>query len=436
MRRYRLPRILVLALVGVLSLLAQSAPSPAPANAKDSSSWTLWGGPDRNFITAATGLAESWPEAGPPVLWKRDLGEGYSAIAVDGGTLYTMYHRSQPYWFFFTEQQEVVTAIDARTGATLWEYPYAMSFRSAYRGAGPGPHVMPQIIGNRVFTVGSTGKLHALDKKTGQVVWQHDLYEEFGGTPLEYGYSSHPLPYKDNLIVLAGGQQGKAIISLKQVSGEVVWAKQSFRNAHSAPVLIDVDGQAQVAAVVADRIIGVNPETGDLLWSFPHKTEYGLAVSMPVWGEDHLLFFSSSYGNGSRVLRLTREGEKTRVEEVWYNNRVRVHFGSIVRIGNTLYASSGHDGPAPLAAVDVATGKILWQSRDFAKASFVWADGKLILVDQDGYLGLAWASPEGLKVHSKVLMLTPNAWTLPTLAGTHLYLRDRKVIMALDVGAK
>jgi hypothetical protein len=157
---------------------------------------------------------------------------------------------------------------------------------------------------------------------------------------------------------------------------------------------------------------------------------------MPVWGGDNLLFFSSSYGNGSRVLRLTREGEKTRVEEVWHNGRVRVHFGSVVRIGDTVYASSGHDGPAPLTAVDVPTGRILWQSREFAKANFVWADGRLILVDQDGHLGLATPTPEGLTVHAKVLMLSPNAWTLPTLVGTRLYARDRKVIMALDAGAK
>lgn len=434
--RLRLPlTLLLIAWLGPVGLHAQSPPPSASTPEQASSAWRIWGGPGRNFISSSTGLAESWPAAGPPVLWKRDLGEGYSAISAEGDTLFTMYRRSQPYWLIFTEQQEVIVALNARTGATLWEYPYAVTFQAPFSGIGPGPHVMPQIVGNRLFTIGASGKLHALDKKTGQLLWQHDLYDDFGGTRLEYGYASHALPYKDNLIVLAGGE-GKAIVSLQQATGEVVWAKQSFKNAYSAPLLIDLDGQQQVAAVAADRIVGVNPDNGDLLWSFPHKTEYGLAVSMPVWGEDHLLFFSSSYGHGSRVLRLTREGAKTRAEEVWYDNRVRVHFGSIVRIGNTVYASSGHDGPAPLTAVDVSTGKVLWQSREFAKASFVWADGKLVLVDQDGYLGLATATPEGLTVHAKVLLLTPTAWTLPTLVGTRLYVRDRKVIMALEVGAK
>ncbi len=412
-----------------------SSTAPSPEGAATATSWKLWGGPGRNFISPATGLADTWPESGPPVLWKRDLGEGYSAIAVDGDTLYTMVHRGQPYWLVFTEQQEAVVALDARSGETRWEYAYAEPFRSAYSEAGPGPHIMPQIVGDRLFTIGAGGKLVALDKNTGQLLWQHDLYQEFGGTPLQYGYASHPLPYQGNLIVLAGGQ-GKAILSFEQATGKLVWAKQSFTNAYSAPILIDVDGQPQVVAVVANRILGINPADGELLWSFAHNTEYGLAVSMPVWGDDHLLFFSSSYGNGSRVLRLTRQGETTRVEEVWHSNRVRVHFGSILRIGDTIYASSGHDGPAPLSAVDVKTGKVLWQSRAFAKASFVWADKKLFVVDQEGYLGLATVTPEGLTVRTKVQMLTPNAWTLPTIVGTRLYLRDRKVTMALDIGAR
>ena len=425
--------LLSVILLSQAGLYAQG--SAAPASGQAATFWRLWGGPGRDFIASPGDLAESWPAAGPPVIWKRDLGEGYSAIAVDGETLYTMYHRIQPYWLIFSEQQEVVAALDARTGETRWEYAYTITFRPDYTEAGPGPYAMPQIVGSRVFTAGATGKVHALNKETGEILWQRDLYEEFGGTRLGFGYSSHALPYKDNLIVMAGGQ-GKAMLCLKQANGEVVWAKHSFRNAHSSPVLIDVDGQPQVAAVAADRIIGIDPESGEWLWSFPHDTQHGLAVSMPVWGADNLLFFSSSYGHGSRALRLTRQGNKTHVEELWHNARVLVHFGSIVRVRDTVYASSGHSGPAPLTAVDVPSGKILWQSREFAKASFVWAGGKLILVDQDGHIGLATATPEGLKVHAKVLMLSPNAWTLPTLVATRLYVRDRKVIMALDLGAK
>ena len=89
-----------------------------------------------------------------------------------------------------------------------------------------------------------------------------------------------------------------------------------------------MDGQDQVVTPMFQDIIGMNPINGELLWSHPHYTGYGLAISMPVWGEDNLLFLSSSYGGGSRVLRLSQTGGKTKVEQVWYSSRIRIHFGS------------------------------------------------------------------------------------------------------------
>ena len=112
---------------------------------------------------------------------------------------------------------------------------------------------------------------------------------------------------------------------------------------------------------------------------------------------------------------------------------MRVHIGNTVRIGDYIYGSSGDFGPAFFAAVNVKTGQVAWQDRSLAKASFVYADGKLILVDEDGNLALATLSLTGLKVHSKISLLSRNAWTAPSLAGKILYVRDRKVIMALDL---
>ncbi len=112
---------------------------------------------------------------------------------------------------------------------------------------------------------------------------------------------------------------------------------------------------------------------------------------------------------------------------------MRVHFSDAIRIGDYVYCSSGHSGPAFFTALNVKTGEIAWQDRAFAKASFLYADGKFIIIDEDGRLGLATATPEGFKVISKVELLKSNAWTVPTLVGTKLYVRDRKTIMALDL---
>ena len=153
----------------------------------------------------------------------------------------------------------------------------------------------------------------------------------------------------------------------------------------------------------------------------------------PVWGKDHLLFVSSAYNGGSRVLRLTRAAGAVTAEEVWANKRVRVHFGNAVRFGTRVYASNGDFGSAPLAAIDVATGNIVWRDRAVGRATLVGADGKLIILDEDGNLAIATPGETGLIVHAKAAVLEAQSWTAPTISGTTLYLRDRKQIMAVEL---
>ena len=138
-------------------------------------------GKNRDFIVNSTGLADSWPAGGPKKLWSRPLGDGYSAIAVEGGVLYTAFRRGS---------KDVITALDAATGKTRWEYEYENPFTNSFsEKVGPGPYAMPQVVGDRVVTASGTGKIHSLDKKTGRPVWSHDLYSEFGGTQMQFGYS-------------------------------------------------------------------------------------------------------------------------------------------------------------------------------------------------------------------------------------------------------
>ncbi len=387
-------------------------------------SWPQWGGPDRNFKSAATGLATTWPAEGPRKLWSRSLGDGYSAIAVEGSRLFTMYRKGE---------QEVAVALDAATGKTLWEYGYDAPFwKEQEMSNGPGPHATPAVAGDYVFTAGATGKLHCLDKQTGKLVWMHDLFKEFNATVRPNGYSSSPLTYKNTVIVMAGGR-GNALMAFNQKDGAVVWKKHDFNNSTSSPILINVDGQEQLVAFLFGEIVAVDPANGDLLWSHPHETDFGLNTMTPVWGDDNLLFVSSGYNGGSRVLKLARSGGKTTVEEVWFHCLMRVHFGTSIRVGDFVYGSSGDFGPAPFTAVNIKTGKIAWRDRSFSRASFVMAEGRFILLDEDGNLALVTPAPGGLKVHAKVALMTNNSWTVPTLAGTTLYVRDRKTILALDL---
>ena len=387
------------------------------------SDWTQWGGPNRNFVSSSKGLAASWPDGGPRQLWSRPLGPGHSAIVASGNSLYTMYSEGE---------QEVAIALAADTGKTLWEYKYDAPHAGLNYEYGVGPHSTPLLVGDLLFTAGATGKIFALETKTGKVAWTHDLWKEYGGTKMGRGYSCSPIAYKNTIILTLGGQ-GQTLIAFNQKDGTVAWKNQSLDLSPSSPILVNVDGQDQLIMFLGKVVAGLDPNNGNLLWSHPHVTEWGLNISMPVWGSDNLLFISSAYSGGSRVLRLTQKAGKTTVDEVWFHRRMRLHHGTAIRIGDYVYGSSGDFGPAFFAAVNVKTGDIAYQDRSFSKTNFVLADGKLIILDEDGNLALATATPTELKVISKVSVLKNLAWTAPTLVGTKLYLRDRRTITALDL---
>ncbi|HJT26156.1 MAG TPA: PQQ-binding-like beta-propeller repeat protein [Pyrinomonadaceae bacterium] len=393
-------------------------------NAQSQSDWLQWGGPRRDFTTSSKGLAATWPATGPKQLWTRPLGAGHSAILASGNTLYTMYSAGD---------QEIVIALAANTGRTIWEYKYDAPQAGMNYEAGVGPHSTPLLIDDMLYTVGATGKLFALDKKSGKVAWSHDLWKDYGGRKMDRGYSCSPLAYKNTIILTLGGKENQTLIAFNQKDGAIAWKNGALDMSPSSPILINVDGQEQLVAFLGKVVAGIDPNNGNLLWSHPHVTEWGLNITMPVWGSDNLLFISSAYSGGSRVLKLTQKDGKTTAEELWFHRRMRVHHGTAIRIGDYVYGSSGDFGPAFFAAVNVKTGEIAYQDRTFPKSNLLLADGKLIILDEDGNLALATATSSALKVISKVSVLKNLAWTVPTLVGTKLYLRDRRTITALDL---
>jgi outer membrane protein assembly factor BamB len=390
------------------------------------SSWLQWGGPTRDFMVRTTGLASTWPEGGPRRLWQRALGEGHSAVIVDGPTLYTMY-RSSP-------SREAVIAVEAATGRTVWEYGYDATTAGLDLSEGAGPHSTPLVVGNMLFAMSSRTQIVALDKGSGKLVWTHDLVKEFGAAQDDRGYSPSPIAYGDTVIVPAGGP-GAAVVAFNQRTGATAWKGGSFPVGPGSPMLINVDGQDQLVVSGANEMVGVSPSAGTVLWRHPHRTDYGLNISTPVWAPGNLLFVSAAYNNGARLLKLAQSGGATTVQELWYQNRMRVHIGSVIRLGDIVIGSSGDFGPCPTVAVDLKTGSVLWQSRAFARSTFLHADGKLVIMDEDGNLGLATADREGMKVLARASILQNRAWTVPTIAGTKLYVRDRRNMLALELGS-
>lgn len=407
--------------------------------------WPQWGGPSRNFMAEAEGLADRWPEEGPRKLWHRELGDGYATILVEDGRLYTMYRK---------DKNEFTIALDAKTGKTLWEHRNPSPTTRLMEEFGAGPSSTPLLVGHRLFSVGTNMVMHCFDKRTGQILWKHDLVAEYGASVPGRGYCASPIAYKNMVIVAVdrkhedaeGGEsegesaskpadprEGQSLMAFDQSSGSPIWKSQDYPVSHSSPILIEFAGAPQLVFLMAKEMIGVNPDNGDLLWHHPFKPE-GVNLATPLWNGDDLLFCSSAYDSGSRVVKLTQKDGKTIPEELWYTRKMRIHHGNAVRVGDYLFGSSGDRSPAFFMSLNIKTGKVAWRERGFKKATCVYGDGKLIILDEDGTLALTTATPEGLTVHSKCTIAERYAWAAPTLVGRTLYVRDRKHIMALDLG--
>jgi outer membrane protein assembly factor BamB len=412
----------------ILPLLAGFVLAGPPSGLED---WPQWGGPRRDFTSETTALADSWPAEGPRRVWARDLGEGYSGIVLQGATLWTMY--SEPASEPGGGGREVVAALDAGSGKTLWEHRYeAPPLPGMALENGAGPHSTPLLAGDRLFTIGVTGRLHSLEKGSGKVVWSKRALEDLQGSVLGRGYSSSPLAYQDLVIVPVGGP-GRGMAAFDQRDGALHWKSQDFRISHSSPVLLSIDGRDQLAAIVDRAIVGIDPRDGKLLWSLPQPTIGDHIASTPVWDGGHLLFVSCAYDGGTRGIRLSAREGNIETREVWFTNQMRVHHSNALLSAGFAYASSGDFGPSFYTAIALETGAIAWRSREITRVSGISAGGKLLLLEEDGRLDLARASPQGLEVLARAQVLEGRSWTPPALVGKRLFLRNRKVIACLEL---
>ncbi|QDV89411.1 outer membrane biogenesis protein BamB [Phycisphaerae bacterium RAS2] len=415
---------------------AMAGPVDPPTPANDPVAWLQWGGPDRDFKCSATGLANRWPKEGPPKLWERPLGDGFSCILCDGDTLYTMYSVRDKE--DAKKGEEVVVALDAKTGKTKWEHKYDAPWPEGLQMEfGPGPHSTPLIVGDKLYTVGCTAILLCLDKKSGKVVWSEDLSAKYKADLHMRGYGASPLEYKGNILVTVSKEKGHAIIAFEKDTGKVAWKGGEFDPGYASLLAITVDGIEQLVAFGGKAVLGVDPSDGHTTWSIDHPTQWGANITTPLWNaSDKTLFISSAYGMGSRGVQISKAGSQVAAKETWFNPRMKIQHATAVREGDWIYGSSGDFGPAFMGCVNAKTGEFGWRQRGIAKATVLLADGKLIVLDEDGSLFLVKADAEKYRLLGKMTgVCKKTAWTAPTLYGRTLYLRDREKIVAMDLGA-
>ena len=393
--------------------------------------WPQVLGPDRNGVAAADErLAEQWPAGGPPVVWQRDVGSGYAGVAVAGDRA-VLFHR--------VGGREIVEALDAATGKSLWSDGHPTRFAPQV-GGGDGPLCTPVIHAGKVIAFGAQGMLACLDLATGKRLWQRDTHREFGAQEGYFGAGSTPLVAAGNVIVNVGGTKaaGKkadcGVVAFRLDTGDPAWMATAEPASYSSPVEVEVGGNPQAVDVTRYQCLLIDPATGKVAWSFPFGMR-GPTVNAatPIVADAAHLFVTASYGIGSVYAAF----DGRNVKPVWDGpDALASQYCTPIVVGTHAYCLDGReDGPpGDLKCIEVATGKVAWQEKGFGYGTLLAADGKLIVARNDGALALVKASPAKPEILGRARPFTGSVRALPALAAGRLYLRDDKTLVAFDVG--
>lgn len=380
--------------------------------------WFQFRGPNRDGISGETGIVRSWSEAGPKELWRVPIGDGFAALSIVDGSLYTM---------DADDENEYAISFDTETGKERWRVAVGALFENDY---GDGPRSTPTIDGDRVYVLGSRGRLSALEATTGETIWSVEASEAFGSKLPVWAFTSAPIVEGDLLIAEVGGTGARAVAAFGKQDGEVRWTAVEDELSYSSPIAIDFGGHRQLVFLTKSRIFALNVD-GDELWSSPFAPKLGITPAPPVFVEPDIIFVSASYGVGAKAVRLRAEGAGVVAEDVWEGTQMRNHFNASVALDHHLF---GFD-TSTLRCLDARTGERRWAKRGLGKGSLIAADGMLIVLSERGKLVLAEATPEGYEELASHQVLSGRCWTQPTLSGGRLYLRNHDELVALDLRA-
>lgn len=411
-------------IVRLLAFVLVSATVAAGCRPAAAGDWPQILGPDRSGIAAADErLAERWPDGGPAVRWRRGVGAGYAGLAVvgDRGILF---HRQG--------DRELVEAVDAATGRTLWTAAEPTTFQPQV-GGGNGPLCVPLIHDGRVYTFGAQGVLSCLDLASGKPLWTRRTHREFGAAEGYFGAGSTPLLVGELLIVVVGGRGDAGIVAFDRGTGETVWKRTAEPAGYSSPVPVTLDGRPHVLAVTRYACLLVDAAAGDLRWRFDFgKRGPTVNAATPLVMPGGRLFVTAAYGVGC----VCGEFDAAGVRPVWQGEEpLATQYCTPLAIAGHLYGIDGRDDvpPADLVCADGRTGRVAWRERNFGYGTLLAADGKLLAVKTDGELVLMRATPAGVETLARCRPLPGTLRALPALAAGRLYVRDDTTLMCLEL---
>jgi len=410
--------------------------------------WPQWMGPNRDGVWNETGLLERFPAEGLKLLWRTPIRGGYAGPAVAAGRVYVMDFVSSADLKKLAvpsrpeeavKGTERVLCLDARTGKQLWKYEYPCSYTVSYPA---GPRCTPTVQGNKVYTLGTEGNLFCFDASRGTVLWSKDFQKDYGSKTPIWGFCGHPLVDGQKLICTVGGKNA-LLVAFDKDTGKELWKSLDAEEpGYCPPSIITAAGKRQLLLWDPEKINSVDPETGQLYWSVELKPAYAMSIMAPRQQGEYL--FAGGIGFKSVLLRLT--ADKPGAEVVYRggrNNSIYPVNSTPLIEGDTLY---GVDQPGALRAIDLKTGKRLWETyqpttgtgqANSGTAFLVKNGDRYLIFAETGHLILAKLSRTGYEEISRQKLLEPTGtafgrsvvWSHPAFAERCVFARnDREIV--------
>ena len=393
--------------------------------------WPQWRGPQRDGISAETGLLKEWPKEGPRLVWQvKDIDSGYSTPSVVGDRLYLLSNQGT--------NDEFVQALDAKDGKRLWSQRIGKVGNPDQQPNYPAARSTPTVDGEWLFAFGSDGDLACLERATGKVRWQRNVRKDDGGQPGIWAYSESPLVDGETVLCTPGGPDA-TLLALNKKTGELIWkcaVPGGEQAGYASALAIEVGGVRQYVQMLQKGLVGIEAKTGKMLWRYD-RTAKGSPAVIPTPVADGDFIYSAGARSGGGGVRLKVNGGAFEAEQAYYSPKLPTSIGGVLKVGDYLYGTTA----GALLCLEFTTGNVKWDDRGIGAASLCCADGRLYLHGEDGQVALVEATPEAYHEKGRFKPTdspdhgNSKAWAYPVVADGRLYIRDLGTLWCYDVKA-